>query len=54
MYVYDIVDYVSEVNLHAPIIGRKTVLGFLLANGLVVSSFTITGLQRAMNQVVKY
>jgi hypothetical protein len=46
--------YISEGNFRAPITGRKTIQGLLFADDLAISSFTITGLEKAINQAVKY
>lgn len=49
----DAVDYVSETDLHAPVTGTKTDLGLLFLGDLVVSSLTIRGLEKAIDQIAK-
>jgi hypothetical protein len=50
----DIIGYIIKSNLNAPTLGKETVPGLLFAHDLAVSSFTIKGLQKAINRVVKY
>jgi hypothetical protein len=50
----DIMDYISEGNVHAPITGKMSIPGLLFADSLAIESFTINGLQRGIDQIVKY
>jgi hypothetical protein len=49
----DIIDYIRKDNPHAPVIGT-TIPGLIFADDLAFSSFTINGLQKAMDQITKY
>jgi hypothetical protein len=47
-------DYFSEGNIHAPVIGNISIPGLMFADDLVTGSFTVNGLQRRIDQMVKY
>jgi hypothetical protein len=47
-------EYINVDNSHAPSIGRTTIPGLLLADDLAVSSFTSSGLQKEIDQIVRY
>jgi hypothetical protein len=49
-----LVDYISKDNPHAPVIGTTTLSGLLCADDLASSSFTINGLEKAIDKVTKY
>jgi hypothetical protein len=54
IFIGDIMDYISKDNPHALVIGTTTIPGLLFADDLPFSSFTIIGIQKAINQVKKY
>jgi hypothetical protein len=47
-------DYISEGNVHAIVIGKISITGLLYADNLSIGSFTVNGLQRGIAQIVKY
>jgi hypothetical protein len=47
-------DYISEGNVHVPVIGRISIPGLMFADDLAIGSFTVSGLQRGIDQTVKY
>jgi hypothetical protein len=47
-------NYISEGNVHAPVIGKMSVPGLMFADSLAIGSFTVNGLQRGTDQIVKY
>jgi hypothetical protein len=47
-------DYISEGNVHASVIEKMTIPGLLFADCLAIGSFTVNGLQRGIDQIVKY
>jgi hypothetical protein len=53
IFISDIIDYISEGNVHAPVIGKMLIPG-LLADDLAIGSFTVYGLQRGIDQILKY
>jgi hypothetical protein len=46
--------YISEGNVHAPVIGKISIPGLMFADDLAIGSFTVSGLQRGIDQIVKY
>jgi hypothetical protein len=54
LVMYNIIDYISKENLHAPVIGMTAIPGLLFADYLAFSSFTINSLQKTIDQVTKY
>jgi hypothetical protein len=54
IFIDDIMDYISEGNVHAPVIGRISILGLIFADDLAIGSFRVNGLQRGIDQMVKY
>jgi hypothetical protein len=50
----DITDYISEGNVHAPAIGKMSIPGLMFADDLTIGSLTVNGLQRGIDQIVKY
>jgi hypothetical protein len=54
IFINDIMEYINVDNSHAPSIGRTTFPGLLLADDLAVSSFTSNGLQKEIDQIVRY
>jgi hypothetical protein len=47
-------DYISEGDVHAPVIGKMSIPGLMFADDLAIGSFTVNGLQRGIDQIVKY
>jgi hypothetical protein len=54
IFIDDIVDYISEGNVHAPVIGKTSIPGLTFADNLAIGSFTVNGLQRGIDQIIKY
>jgi hypothetical protein len=54
IFVNDIIEHINVDNSHAPSIGRITIPGLLFADDLAVSSFTINGLQKEIDKIVRY
>jgi hypothetical protein len=54
IFIDDTVDYNNKDNTHAPLTGITTIPGLLFADYLAFSSFTINGLQKAIEQVTEY
>jgi hypothetical protein len=54
IFINDIMEYINVDNSHAPSIGRTTIPGLLYADDLAVSSFTNNGLQKEIDQIVRY
>jgi hypothetical protein len=54
IFINDIVEYINGDNSHAPSIGQITIPGLLFADDLAVSSFTSNGLQKEIDQIVRY
>jgi transcription elongation factor Elf1 len=54
IFINDIMEYINVDNSYAPSIGRTTIPGLLFADDLAVSSFTSNGLQKEINQIVRY
>jgi hypothetical protein len=52
--VDDVIEYISEGNVYAPIIGQMSIPGLLFADDLAIGSLTVNGLQKGIDQVVKY
>jgi hypothetical protein len=46
--------YIGESNVYAPITGKMPIPGLLFADSLAIRSFTVSGLQREIDQIVKY
>jgi hypothetical protein len=47
-------DYISEGNVSAPVKGKMSIPGLLFADDLAIGSFTVNGLQKGIDQIVKY
>jgi hypothetical protein len=47
-------DYIGEGNAHAPVIGNISIPGLMFADNVATGSFTVNGLQRGIDQIVKY
>jgi hypothetical protein len=54
IFIDDIMDYISEGNVHAPVIGKVSIPGLMFADDLAIGSFTVNGLQRGIDRIVKY
>jgi hypothetical protein len=54
IFIDDIVGYVSKANKHAPTVGDVTIPGLLYADDLAIGAFTVNGMQKAIDQIVKY
>jgi hypothetical protein len=54
IFIDDIIDYITKDNPHAPVVGTTTIPGLLFADDLAFASFTINGLQKAVDQVTRY
>jgi hypothetical protein len=54
IFIDDFLDYISEGNVHAPVIGKMSIPELLFADDFVIGSFTVNGLQRGIDQIVKY
>jgi hypothetical protein len=54
IFIDDIMGYISEGNVHAPVIGKVSILGLMFADNLAIGSFAANGLQRGIDQIVKY
>jgi hypothetical protein len=44
IFIDDIMDYISEGNVHAPVIGKMSIPGLMFADDLAIGSFTVNGL----------
>jgi hypothetical protein len=53
IFIHYIMDYISKGIVHAPVIGKTSVPGLLFADDLAIGSFTVTGLQSGIDQVIK-
>jgi hypothetical protein len=53
-FIDDVICYISEGNAHAPAIGKMSIPGLLFAEYLAIESFIVNGLQKGIDQVVKY
>jgi hypothetical protein len=47
-------NYISEGNVHAPVIGRMSIPGLMFADDVAIGFFTVNGLQKGSDQMVKY
>jgi hypothetical protein len=47
-------DYISEGNVYAPVIGKVSISGLLFADDLAIGLLTINRLQTGTDQIVKY
>jgi hypothetical protein len=54
LFIDGIMPIISEENTHAPAVGNQTKFALRFADDLEIGSFTINGLQRGINQTVKY
>ena len=54
IFIEDFLYYITQENLHAPVIGKMTVSGLLLAVDLKIALFTVSNLQKAINRVAKH
>jgi hypothetical protein len=45
IFIDDVMDDISEGNVHAPVIGKMSISGLLFADSLAIGSFTVNGLQ---------
>jgi hypothetical protein len=54
IFIDDIIGYVSNVNPHAPTDGDVTIPGLLYEDDLSIWAFTVSGMQKAIDQIVKY
>jgi hypothetical protein len=54
IFIDDIMDYISEGNVHAPVIGKMSIPGLMFADDLTIGLFTVNGLRRGIDQIVKY
>jgi hypothetical protein len=54
IFIDDIMDYISKGNVHVSVIGKMSIPGLLFADDLATGSFTVNGLQRGIDQIVKY
>jgi hypothetical protein len=54
IFIDDIMNYISESYVHAPVIGKMSIPGLMFAEDLAIGSFTVNGLQRGIDQIVKY
>jgi hypothetical protein len=54
IFINDIVEYICVDNSQSPSIGPITISGLLFADDLAVSSFTNNGLQKKIDQIVRY
>jgi hypothetical protein len=52
IFIDDIIDCNSKDNQHTPVIGMTTIPGLLFADDSAFSSFTVNGLQKAVDQVL--
>jgi hypothetical protein len=54
IFIDDIMEHISEGNVHAPVIGKMSIPGLMFAADLAIGSFTVNGLKRGTDQIVKY
>jgi hypothetical protein len=47
-------DYIIEGNVHALVIGKISIQELMFADDLTIGSFTVNGLQREIDQIVKF
>jgi hypothetical protein len=53
-FIDGIMDYISEGNVHALVTGKMSIPGLMFADDLAIGSFTVNGLQKGIDQIVKY
>jgi hypothetical protein len=53
IFIDDIMDYISEGNVHAPVTGKMSIPGLMFADDLAIGSFTVNGIQKGIGQIVK-
>jgi hypothetical protein len=49
----DIIGYARKTNPHAPTVGDATMPGLLYADDLAIGAFTVNGMQKVIDQMVK-
>jgi hypothetical protein len=54
IFIDDVIGYVSKANPHAPTVGDVTIPGLLYVDDLAIGAFTVNGLQKVIDQIVKY
>jgi hypothetical protein len=54
IFIGNIIGYVSKANPHAPTVGDVIIPGLLYADDLAIWAFTVNGMQKAIEQIVKY
>jgi hypothetical protein len=54
IFIDDIMDSISEGNVHAPVMGKMSIPGLMFADYLGIGTFTFCGLQKGIDQMVKY
>jgi hypothetical protein len=54
IFIDDIIDNISKDNVHAQVIGKMSIPVLIFADDLAIGSFTENGLQRGIDQIVKY
>jgi hypothetical protein len=50
IFIDDIMDYIDEDNVHAPVTGKMSIPGLMFADDLAIGSFTVNGLQRVLTK----
>jgi hypothetical protein len=43
IFIDDVIDYLSEINTHAPAVGKMSIPGLLFSEDLAMCSVTVTG-----------
>jgi hypothetical protein len=54
IFIDDMIDYISETDIHAPAVGKMSIPGLLFADDLTIGSVTVAGLQRGIDNLTKY
>jgi hypothetical protein len=54
IFIHDATDYISKGNLHAPVTRKMSISRLFFADDLAIGSFTVNGLQKWIDQAVKY
>jgi hypothetical protein len=54
IFTNDMMEYINVDNSHAPSIGRTTIPRLLFTDDLAVYSFTSNGLEKEIDQIVRY
>jgi hypothetical protein len=49
IFIDDVMDAISEGNVHAPAIEKMSISGLLFANDLAIGSFAVNGLERGID-----